>query len=90
MSLRVFFLVFDEDVASAKEDLRALGRGDEAPGGEGLLCGGDGVGDVFGVGGREAADDVGVVGGVQVEDGFAAAGGDPLAADEVVGTWDKS
>ena len=81
---RVFFLVLDEDVAGAKEDLGALGRGNEPPGGEGLLCGGDGQGHVFGVGGRKRANDVGVVGGVEVEDGFAARGREPLAADQVV------
>ena len=39
--------------AGADEDLGALGRGNQAPGGEGLLRGGDGFGHVFRAGGRE-------------------------------------
>src|SRR5580658_558987 len=81
---RVFLFVLDKDVAGTHENLRTLGRGDETPGGEGFFRGGDGAVDVFCSGGRKLADDVGVVGGVEVKDGLAAGGRQPLAADEVV------
>ncbi len=81
---RVFFLVLDEDIAGAEKDLGSLGRGDEPPGGEGVLCGGYSLGDVLGMRGGERANNVGVVSGVEVEDGFAARGREPLAADQVV------
>ena len=41
-------------------------------------------GHILGVRGGERADDVGVVGRVQVEDGFAARGRQPLAANQIV------
>ena len=38
----VLLLAFWSEDAGAEQDLSALGRGNQAPGGEGLLCGGDG------------------------------------------------
>ncbi len=84
MSRAYFSLFWTRIVAGAKEDFGALGRGNEPPGGEGLLGGGYGEGHVLGVRGGKRADDVGVVGGVEVEDGFAACGRQPLAANEIV------
>ena len=49
----VLLLALLEEDAGAEEDLSALGRGNEAPGGEGLLRGGDGQGNVFSVRRRE-------------------------------------
>ena len=80
----VFFLASGGGCAGANQDLGPLGRGNQPPGGEGLFGGGDGRGHVFGVGGGEGADHVGVVGGIQVEDGLAARGRQPLAADQIV------
>ena len=81
---RVLFLALLQQDAGADEDFGALGRGDEAPGGEGFFGGGDGGIHVFRAGGWKGADDVVVVGGVDVEDGFAACGGEPFAADQIV------
>ena len=39
----VLFLALEEELAGAVEDLGALGRGNEPPGGEGFRGGGDGV-----------------------------------------------
>jgi len=75
------FFALGEELSGAEEDFGAFWSGDEAPGGEGLLCGCDGFCDVFGIGGRKFADDVGVVGGVDVQDDFTAAGWQPFAAD---------
>ena len=84
MSCAYFSLFWTRIVAGADKDLGSLGSGNEPPGGEGFLCGGHGQGHVLGVGGGERADDVGVVGGVEVEDGFAARGREPLAANQVL------
>ena len=69
--------------AGAIQDLGALGRGREAPGREGLLCGGYGVGHILRAGGGKLAHDVGVVGGVHICKRFAGRRGDPLAADQI-------
>ena len=66
------------------EDFGALGRGDEAPGGKGFLRGGYGGIHVFRAGRRKGANDVVVVSRVHVEDGFAARGRQPFAADQIV------
>ena len=68
----------------AKENLCALGRGDQAPGGEGLFGSRNGCGHILSVRGGKGADDIGVVGGVEVQHGFAARSGEPLAADEIL------
>ena len=80
----VLFLALLQQDAGAQQDLGPLGRGNEAPGGKGLLRRGDGQVHVFGVRGGKRADDVGVVGGIQVQDGLAARGRQPLAADQIV------
>ena len=84
MSRAIFSLFWRRMLAVREKDLGPLGRGNQPPGGEGLLSGGDGQGHVFSVGGRKRADDVRVVGRVEVEDGFAVRGRKPLAADQVV------
>ena len=65
------------------DDFGALGRGGEAPGLPGFGGGADGVIDIGGGGGLEFADDVVGVGRIDVQEGLAGAGGDPLTADEV-------
>ncbi len=80
----VLLLALLQQDSGADEDLGPLGRGNEAPGGEGLFGGGNGHVHVFSAGGRECAHDVGVVSRVHVEDGFAACGGQPFAANQIV------
>ena len=77
-------LAVEKDLAGAVEDFGAFGSGGEPPGLEGFGGGGNGSVDVLGGGGLELANDVVVAGGIDVEEGFAGAGGDPLAADEVL------
>ena len=77
-------LAVEEDLAGAVEDFGAFGGGGQAPGLEGFGCGGNGSVDVLGGGGLELADDVVGTSGIEVEEGLAGAGGDPLAADEVL------
>ena len=82
--LGVLLLTLEEDLAGTVEDFGAFGGGSQPPGFEGLSGGGNGSVDVLGGGGLELANDVVVAGGVDIEEGFAGAGGDPLAADEVL------
>ncbi len=80
----VLLLAIDENLTGAVEDFGAFGGGSQPPGFEGLSGGGNGSVDVLGGGGLELANDVVVAGGIDIEEGFAGAGGDPLAADEVL------
>lgn len=79
-----FFFAAEEDFSGAVEDFGAFWRGCEAPCGVGNFGGADGGVDVFGVGEGEFADEVVMVGGIDVLKGFASAGRDPLAGDEVL------
>ncbi len=76
-------LALAQQLAGAEQDLGAFGRGHQPPGGEGLFCGGYGRGHIGWAGGGKFADDVGVVGRVDIQEGFAAIGGHPLAADQI-------
>ena len=80
----VFFLALLEEDTGADENFRTLGCRDQTPRSEGFLGRSHGQGHVFGVRGGEGSHHVGVVGWVQIEDGFAACGRQPLAADEIV------
>src|SRR5690606_25243922 len=77
-------LPLGEQVAHLLQDLTALGGGHEPPRLERLPGRLDGVGDVLGRGGREAADHVGLPGGVAALERRAGARVAPLAADVVL------
>jgi len=82
--LGVLLLAVEEDLAGAVEDFGAFGAGVSRQVLKASVAAGNGQVDVLGGGGLELANDVVVAGGIDVEEGFAGAGGDPLAADEVL------
>src|SRR6185437_4652303 len=83
----VLLLALLEEQSRAQKNLRAFGGRNEPPRSEGLLSGGHGHVHVFRVGRGEGAHDVIVVGGIEVEDGVAAARGQPFPADQIVIHW---
>jgi hypothetical protein len=80
----ILLLALLQQQACADQNLGPLGRRNQPPRGKGLFCGGHGQLHVVGVGRRKCAHHIGVAGRVQVQDGFAAQGRLPLAADQIV------